>query len=297
MRRAVVISVVLGLGLTAAFVTHAGGQQAPPPSAGTLPPRFAPQQTPTPTSASGAAAFRLVSPTAVPTAPSAPVLSSLVTASPTPSATVTAAPFGITMPSPVAGMDWLGNTVETAPLFQPDQVRDTALMAGGPSSAYADLLAADDFGQGWEDSGLPSPNNDINYDSPEGWDSYTASTGSQSLTPANGYKPQVWSVSDCNWSIDVLETDYQLDSASQPQSYYAVWSSTWKEAIDLADMVCINGHIPGSLQVQNVVQRFTMAEQIHQAGYASPGDTWSVGWADSYLALIQLYRALPDAVS
>jgi len=71
MRRAIVGAVV-ALGLTAAVVAYAGGQQQSQPGVGTWPPMFGSRPTPTPTSASSAVALRLVSPTPAPRSSSTP---------------------------------------------------------------------------------------------------------------------------------------------------------------------------------------------------------------------------------
>jgi hypothetical protein len=134
MRRAIVISAMLGLGFIAVLVVHAGGQQEPASSVGTLPPMFAPQQTPTPTAAPNPAALRLVTPTQAPTSPSAPVLSSLAPALTTPPASAT--PSATPSPAPPSGPWSAADCAWATATLTEDQTLDQGTATREGSSYY-----------------------------------------------------------------------------------------------------------------------------------------------------------------
>lgn len=225
--------------------------------------------------------------------PSPPVLTILPT--PTP---VIATPPPTPSPSPPTGntpvviypqgMDWLANTEASAPTFAPDEVRDPALLAGGISSQYNGNISAA-FGAYEANRVNPTAYNEaIDPESDN-----VANITPQGLTPANGHSPVVWSVDECNWALDVLESDLQMDAAAQPQDWYSGWAHDWAEAIDIADDNCLLGEVTSYPAVQGVIADFQSAELIHQADYGGATDAWDLEWGDAYLALAQLFAQLP----
>jgi hypothetical protein len=168
-------------------------------------------------------------------------------------------------------MDWLANTGDAAPLWQPYEGRDTALLAGGLSSGYCDDISA---AVGCYEAGrvtAPEPN----------------------LTPVNAsWDPQgrTWTLDQCNWVIDTLYADQQLD-ADENTAYYDGWATTWGLDLSMAEGECMSSPIdpPTAAQATVAEDGFGQAEADHQAAYGGASDVWNLEWGDAYLALTQLF--------
>ena len=241
-------------------VTQPTPAAATPAPTGAIAPDIAttaPTATPAPT----------VAPTPTPAIvpPPAPSLVPLTTATPAPS------------PWPV-GMAWLANTGEAAPLFQPYEDRDMAILAGGTGTTYCALISA---AVGCYEAGRVYP-------------------AESTLTPANGRRDAsaVWSLDDCNWTEDVLFADYQFDR-NETTAYFNQYADDWAAAMTITEEECWGS--PAQFTTAAAISAisasataFAAAEVLHQGAYTGPTDLWDIGWADSYDELIVLFWELPN---
>ena len=280
MRRAIVISAVVGIALTAALVVYADGQQGQAPSVGTLPPMFAPQQTPSSTSAPTPAAGRVVTPTPAPAVASLPALSSITTASPTPSAIATPAPLPICAP----GTHWSpGDPCQESPTAEWVDAAPYAL-APAMVAATADMVTSLAPVAGWNPS-EPAVDSFAQECQPD---------GETVITP-----------SEFTWAWDTLYVDLNLDNDNPDQSYYQPWVEDWARALnDLrvecsnpqyqlsADEIATADHTTFQAEIAADIASFQSAEQIHAEWRASEGssDAWDQEWADAYLELVALFQ-------
>lgn len=174
-------------------------------------------------------------------------------------------------PTEPLGMNWLANTGDAAPLWEPYEGRDTAILAGGPSSGYCDEISSA-FGC-YEADRVTAPEPD--------------------LTPVNAsWEPEgrTWTLDQCNWAIDTLYADQQLD-AGEDTVYYQGWATTWGLDLNLAEGVCVTSppDFPTPAQATVAEDGFGQAEADHQAAYGGSADVWNREWGDAYSALTQLF--------
>ena len=241
--------------------------------------------------------FRSLAPsasaTAVPTSPTTtrsggsatPTVSPPVLETPTPTPTPAgelACPPGthwspgfpcLSTPAPAepAGMGWLANTGAASPLWEPYEARDTAILAGGPGSSYCDDISAA-FGC-YEADRVTSPES--------------------SLTPVNAtWDPEgpTWTLDQCNWAIDTLHADRELD-AGEHTAYYDQWAATWGTDLGLVRGECESAPAapPSAAEATVAEEGFAQAAADHEAAYGGSSDLWNREWGDAYLALTQLF--------
>jgi hypothetical protein len=218
-------------------------------------------------------------------ATSTPAVRPPVLETPTPQAAATpepACPLGthwsptypcLATPAPLEpqGMDWLADTGDAAPLWEPYEGRDTAILAGGPSSGYCDEISSA-FGC---------------------YEANRVTVPEASLTPVNGsWGPEgpTWTLDQCNWVIDTLYADEQLD-AGEHTAYYDGWAATWGVDLGLAEGECVSSPVepPSAAQATTAEDGFAQAEADHQAAYGGSSDVWNREWGDAYMALTQLF--------
>jgi hypothetical protein len=168
-------------------------------------------------------------------------------------------------------MAWLANTGTAAPLWEPYEGRDTAIVARGPGSPYCDDISAA-FGC-YEANRVTSP--------------------ASSLTPVNATwdaQGRTWSLDQCNWAIDTLYADQELD-AGEHTVYYDEWADTWSTDLGLVEGECMSNPVdPPSVEQATVAEDgFAQAAADHEAAYGGASDVWNLEWGDAYLALTQLF--------
>ena len=167
-------------------------------------------------------------------------------------------------------MAWLANTGTSAPLWEAYEGRDTAILAAGPSSPYCDDISAA-FGC-YEANRVTSPE--------------------PSLTPVNATwdaQGRTWSLDECNWAIDTLYADEELD-AGEHTAYYDGWAATWSTDLGLVEGECTSSPVdPPSVEQATIAEDgFAQAAADHEAAYGGSSDLWNLEWADAYLVLTQL---------
>ena len=168
----------------------------------------------------------------------------------------------------------MANTLATAPLFQPYEARDPALMAAGSSGATTSLISPS-FGYGPSEAARVTPS---------------------TLTPMGNLASQArgWTTSDCNYAMDFLSVDEQLDgAAAQSDSWYYQWAGDWTVALQVTKDYCFGVRERSVGTIEAIVGYLESAEQLHVAAYGGTADAWDREWGDGYLALVQLFWRLP----
>lgn len=111
-----------------------------------------------------------------------------------------------------------------------------------------------------------------------------------------------WSPSECNWAMDTLYADQQMDlvdGQSDPSnsSYYQWSAGNWASARAVAQSTCQGNGAIDQAATSAAITYFGQAAQTHTqaAAAATQGSylwTWNVSWADAYMELGQLYQQL-----
>jgi hypothetical protein len=116
--------------------------------------------------------------------------------------------------------------------------------------------------------------------------------------PANG----LWTAAQCNWALDTMSADYELDRGAAikylgnlglgTSHFYYYASDDWNMAIGDAESECWHNTAADPSYAESDINNFRMAEGTHAPRVAQygPSDTWDVSWADAYLELEQLYQ-------
>ncbi len=111
-----------------------------------------------------------------------------------------------------------------------------------------------------------------------------------------------WTPSECNWAMDTLYADQQMDlvdgqSDPSSSSYYQWSAGNWASALAVAQSTCQSDGATDQAAVSAAIMYFGQAAQTHAqaAAAATQGSylwTWNVSWADAYMELGQLYQQL-----
>ena len=100
-----------------------------------------------------------------------------------------------------------------------------------------------------------------------------------SITPMGNLPSEApgWTVSDCNYAMDFLSVDAQLDGASAlVNSWYADWAGDWTLALQVAKDYCYGVRERSAGTVTAVVGYLEAAEQYHVAAYGGVTDGWDL---------------------